>query len=66
MMSVDQYLDMAYAAGITRARIVHGKGTGTLRRVVREHLKTHPYVEDFENADSTEGGDGATIVTLKS
>jgi len=66
IMSLDQYLDTVSAAGLSRVRIVHGKGSGTLRRVVREHLKSHPYVEEYSNADSTEGGDGATIVTIKS
>ncbi|HEY3329325.1 MAG TPA: endonuclease MutS2 [Capsulimonadaceae bacterium] len=64
-MSLEGYLESAQAAGITRARIVHGKGTGTLRRVVHERLKAHPYVEDFADAGPEEGGAGATIVTLK-
>lgn len=65
VMSLDRYLDMAHAAGLQRVRIVHGKGTGTLRRVVREHLRTHPYVGEYAIADAAEGGDGATVVTMK-
>lgn len=64
-MSLDQYLETAHAAGITRARIVHGKGTGALRRIVQEALKTHPYVEEYAEASPEEGGAGATVVMLK-
>jgi DNA mismatch repair protein MutS2 len=63
--SVDTYLDEAYAGGVRRARLVHGKGTGALRRAIQDHLKDHPLVESFETAAPEEGGAGATIVSLK-
>jgi DNA mismatch repair protein MutS2 len=63
--SVEKYLDDAYGAGLRRARIVHGKGTGALRRAVQERLREHPLVEEFTTADADEGGAGATVVTLK-
>lgn len=62
---LDKYLDDAYAAGMRQTRIVHGKGTGALRRYVHETLRHHPLVQDFRLADDNEGGDGATLVTLK-
>jgi DNA mismatch repair protein MutS2 len=45
-------------------RLIHGKGTGTLRQAVREELKNHPLVKSFRPAEREEGGDGATIVEL--
>ncbi|MDE2892217.1 MAG: endonuclease MutS2 [Chloroflexota bacterium] len=61
---VDSFLDVAYRAGQTRLEVVHGKGTGALRRAVRELLRTHPLVTKFESAEPKRGGDGVTIVTL--
>ncbi len=62
---VERYLDDAFLAGLTRVRIVHGKGTGALRKAVADLLKTHPLVEAFTLADQPEGGSGATVVTLQ-
>ena len=44
--------------------IVHGKGTGTLRRVVREKLRSHPLVESSRPGMPEEGGDGVTVAEL--
>jgi DNA mismatch repair protein MutS2 len=63
---LDKYLDNAYAAGLPFARIVHGKGTGILRQVVRQALSDSPLVNRWENAMDNEGGDGVTIVHFKS
>lgn len=65
VQSLDHYLDETYGAGLRRVRIVHGKGTGALRRAVHDHLREHPLVEEFATADADEGGAGATVVTLK-
>ena len=62
---VEQYLDDAFMAGLTTVRVVHGKGTGTLRRVVREMLAAHPLVESFRDGEPGEGGAGATVAALK-
>ena len=43
--NVEKYLDDAYAAGLSRARLVHGKGTGALRRAVQEYVSSHPLVD---------------------
>ena len=59
---LDQYLHDAFMAGLYQVRIIHGKGTGTLRRVVREQLDKHPLVKSHRLGDYGEGGDGVTIV----
>ncbi len=59
-----QYLDDAYLAGLPFVRIVHGKGTGTLRKVVREILSEHPLVASFKTGELNEGGEGVTVVKL--
>jgi DNA mismatch repair protein MutS2 len=57
-------LDRAVGAGRSRLVVVHGLGTGALRRAVREHLAESAYVARFETAPPEEGGDGATIAHL--
>jgi DNA mismatch repair protein MutS2 len=66
MPRLDKYLDDAYLAGLPKVRIVHGKGTGTLRRLVREALGKHPLIASFRPGDRYEGGDGVTIAELVS
>lgn len=61
---VDKYLDDALVAGARRVRIIHGKGTGALRRVIAGHLSQHPRVESYHRAPPQEGGDGVTVVEL--
>ena len=62
--AVEQFLDHAYRAGLQRLEVVHGKGTGTLRRAVREMLRHHPLVSAYEPAERREGGEGVTIVRM--
>jgi DNA mismatch repair protein MutS2 len=62
--AIDQYLDRAYRAALPWVRIVHGKGTGTLRRLVRDLLAKHPLVRAYETGKPEEGGDGVTVVHL--
>ena len=64
MPRIEQYVDDAFRAGVPRARIIHGKGTGTLRRHVRDYLASHPLVTSYEEAQREEGGEGVTIVHL--
>jgi len=61
---LDKYLDDAYLASLPYARIIHGKGTGTLRKVVREALAEHPLVASFRPGELNEGGEGVTVVKL--
>lgn len=60
--ALDQYLDKAYWARVPSVRIIHGKGTGALRRAVQEVLSTHPQVSRFRLGEIGEGGDGVTVV----
>jgi DNA mismatch repair protein MutS2 len=61
---VDEYLNAAYMAGLPFVRIIHGKGTGALRRAVRDMLASHPLVGRSARGDDKEGGDGVTVVNL--
>jgi DNA mismatch repair protein MutS2 len=62
---LDGYLERAYLAKLPWVRIIHGKGTGKLRKVVREALSQHPHVSSFEGGKRTEGGDGVTVAKLR-
>jgi DNA mismatch repair protein MutS2 len=62
---LDPYLEQAYRSGAPFVRIIHGKGTGALRQVVRDILARHPAVARFEMAGPAEGGDGATVAFLQ-
>jgi len=61
---LDKYLDEAFVAGLRRVTIVHGKGTGALRKAVHDFLKTHPHVKSYRLGGKGEGETGATIVEL--
>ena len=61
---LDRYLDAAYLAGLLFVRIIHGKGTGRLREVVRQALHQHPHVRSFEPGGEKEGGEGVTVAIL--
>jgi DNA mismatch repair protein MutS2 len=62
---VEKYLDDAFLSGRRSVRVVHGKGTGALRRAVHDLLAGHPLVESFRSGEPYEGGSGATVVELK-
>jgi DNA mismatch repair protein MutS2 len=62
---VDKFLDEAYLAGAETVRVIHGHGTGTLRRAISEFLKSHAHVERFNPAPPNQGGAGATVVQLR-
>ena len=61
---LDKYLNDAFMAGLYQVRIVHGKGTGSLRQAVRKKLDSHPLVSSYRPAGYGEGGAGVTIVEL--
>jgi len=60
----DKFLDRALLEGKEAVRIIHGFGTGTLRKAIREHLRKHPAVKSWRPGGENEGGDGATIAVL--
>ena len=62
---VCEWLDAVYEEGFRAVRIIHGKGTGVQREMVRKLLKRDPRVEDFGDAPAEAGGWGATWVTLR-
>jgi DNA mismatch repair protein MutS2 len=64
--AVDGFLDRALRSPRTEVRLVHGHGTGRLREAVRTHLRRHPAVAGFRPGAPNEGGNGATVVTLRS
>ena len=64
LLKLDKYLNDAFMAGLYQIRVIHGKGTGTLRQVIREQLAKHPLVKSYRAGDYGEGGAGVTIVAL--
>jgi DNA-nicking Smr family endonuclease len=62
---VADYLDVCAEKGLFEVRLIHGKGTGALRRIVHVALGRHPRVQRFGLADESQGGWGATVVTLR-
>jgi DNA mismatch repair protein MutS2 len=62
---VDKFLDEAALASLPRVRIIHGHGTGALRKGIGEFLKAHPLVEDFQFESEEHGGKAITVVDLK-
>jgi DNA mismatch repair protein MutS2 len=63
--TLESYINDAYLSGLPWVRIIHGKGTGTLRQVVRDELRSIPVVERHAAAGPTEGGEGATVAFLR-
>ncbi len=63
--ALDRYLDAAFLAGLPFVRIIHGKGTGKLREVVRQSLGGSDHVRSFEAGGDKEGGEGVTVAKLK-
>jgi DNA-nicking Smr family endonuclease len=62
---VEEYLEQCRQAGLTEVRIIHGRGTGVQRNIVRSILQRHPQVVSLQDAPMEAGGWGATVVVLK-
>ena len=60
-----KYLDDAVLAGLPSVRILHGKGTGALRKAVHEELRENILVATYQFAPFNQGGEGVTVVTFK-
>ena len=63
---LEPYLDAAFMAGYPSVRVIHGKGTGAVKRAVHERLASHPLVRNYQLALPGEGDTGVTIVELAS
>ncbi|PJF25311.1 MAG: endonuclease MutS2, partial [Phototrophicales bacterium] len=61
---LDEYIDAAHLARLPFARIIHGKGTGALRKAVMERVREHPLISKAITAPPKEGGEGVTIIYL--
>lgn len=63
--ALDRFIDRAVLTNLSQIYVIHGKGTGTLRRTLSEYLKNHPEVESLRLGNWNEGGAGVTIAKLK-
>lgn len=64
-MEIHRFVEASLAAGQKFIRIVHGHGTGRLKAAVRQALKGHPGITKVEDAPQSQGGAGATLITLR-
>ena len=62
LLKLDKYLNDAFMAGFYQVRVIHGKGTGTIRQVSRSYLARHSLVKSYRPGEYGEGGNGVTIV----
>ena len=65
LAELDKYLDDAYIAHLPSVRVVHGKGTGALRKAVHNYLRRQKHVDSYRLGEFGEGDSGVTIVTFK-
>ena len=65
ILEAEKYLDDAYLAGLPQISIIHGKGTGALRKAIRDLAANHPFVASARQGAHNEGGDGVTILSLQ-
>lgn len=61
---IEKVIDKALLDNLSSIYIVHGRGTGALRKGIHEYLKTNPHIKSFRIGDNTEGGQAVTIVSL--
>ena len=64
LINLEQFLDDSIRAGLSKVRVIHGKGTGALRQAVRSTLSNHPLVNRYESETDNTGGDGSTFILL--
>lgn len=64
LIKVEKYIDDALVAGYSQVSIIHGKGTGVLRKGVQNYLKSHPNVASYRLGEANEGGSGVTVAKL--
>ena len=63
--ALDKYLDDCILQGLKNVKVIHGFGSGQLKKAIHEYLKTKKSVESFKLGDQLDGGQGATIIELK-
>ncbi|MBD5608027.1 MAG: endonuclease MutS2, partial [Desulfovibrio sp.] len=61
----EKFIDKALLSGFSEVEIIHGRGTGALRRELHDFLRSFPPIRSFELAPEDRGGDGMTIVSLR-
>ncbi|GAW29240.1 MULTISPECIES: endonuclease MutS2 [unclassified Carboxydocella] len=64
LYELEKYLDNALVAGLNQVYVIHGKGTGALRKAITQALKEHPRVKNYRHGAANEGGIGVTVVEL--
>ena len=64
ILELDKYIDNAVLSGITTVTIIHGKGTGVLRKAVQAHLRSHRNIKSFRTGSFGEGENGVTIAEI--
>ena len=62
---LDQYIDQALLANYGTVTVIHGMGTGAVRKAVKDYLSKHKRVQSYNDAPANQGGNGATIVKFK-
>jgi DNA mismatch repair protein MutS2 len=62
---IDAYIDDAVLCGLSELKIIHGTGTGALKKGLHKHFKTHPNIQEFRSGVYGEGESGVTIIKLK-
>lgn len=65
VMDAEKYLDDVYIAGLEKVTIIHGRGEGILKNVIRSMLRRNKCVASFAPGTYADGGDGVTVVTMK-
>lgn len=65
ILILDKYLDDAALAKLKQVRIIHGKGTGLLRKGLQSYFRKHPHVDAYKSGEFNEGGNGVTIIEIK-
>ena len=65
LAELERYFDRAVMFGFNNFKIIHGKGDGILRKLIRNYLKNYPQVHKMEDEHADRGGDGITYVYLK-
>jgi DNA mismatch repair protein MutS2 len=64
LRNIEQFLDRCVRTGDDAAIVIHGHGTGAIKRELRDFLRNSPYAKSFRPGDGSEGGDGVTVIVF--